>query len=363
MARLCLNMIVKNEALIIERCLAAAAPHVDCFVICDTGSTDDTIEIVRNFFEKAGIPGVVLSTAFVNFGQARNDALDAARAAELEFDYILFCDADMELVVHHLEFRRGLTGPAYMLVQRSIHGLEYPNIRLVGREVPAKYRGVTHEYLDLGSVEKPVLDGVSYLDHASGANRRGKFERDIALLKQGLEAEPDNARYAFYLGNSYYDLHNNAEAFEWYQRRAAMGGWQEEVFYSNYRIGLCLERLGREAEMIARHLNTFELFPLRAEPLHALALFMQRKSRHHLAYHLAEIGRTIQTPTHGLFLEADVYAWRLEDISAVALYWLGRKEEAAKQNRRLLHIVPASQRVRILENLRFCETADRSAVT
>ena len=70
MARLCLNMIVKNEAAIIERCLAALAPYIDCYVICDTGSTDDTVERIRGFLDQHGIPGVIARTTFRDFEQA-----------------------------------------------------------------------------------------------------------------------------------------------------------------------------------------------------------------------------------------------------------------------------------------------------
>ena len=52
---ICLNMIVKNEAHVIRRCLDSVRPIVDSWVIVDTGSSDGTQEIVRNWF--ADIPG------------------------------------------------------------------------------------------------------------------------------------------------------------------------------------------------------------------------------------------------------------------------------------------------------------------
>ena len=55
-------MIVKNEGAIIERCLAAAAPHIDCYVLCDTGSSDDTVEMVRAFFADRQMPGLITRT-------------------------------------------------------------------------------------------------------------------------------------------------------------------------------------------------------------------------------------------------------------------------------------------------------------
>ena len=49
-ATLCLNMIVKNESKIIARLLTSVSPIIDSYCICDTGSTDNTVEIIQNFF-------------------------------------------------------------------------------------------------------------------------------------------------------------------------------------------------------------------------------------------------------------------------------------------------------------------------
>jgi hypothetical protein len=359
---ICLNMIVRNESALIERCLAAAAAHIDCYVICDTGSTDNTVEKIRTFFAARNIPGVIAHTTFHDFEQARNYALDAARDSDLEFDYLLLCDADMELIVERPRFREELAGVPYLVAQRSAVGdLHYQNLRLVPRHCPARYRGVTHEYLDVTPADRVGFDGIWFRDHAAGANRTDKFERDITLLTQGLKTEPGNERYVFYLANTYFDAGQPAEAMTWYGKRVQMGGWAEEIFYSSYRIGGCLERLGRDTEMIAQHLQTYQRFPHRAEPLHALAQFYQRRSENQLAYLFADAGLRIPPPPDGaLFVEAQVYDWRLTDIVAVSLYWMGHPGEAATLNRRLLEIVPADTRSRIQTNLEFCETALRS---
>jgi glycosyltransferase involved in cell wall biosynthesis len=359
---ICLNMIVRNESALIERCLAAAAAHIDCYVICDTGSTDDTVEKIRTFFAARNIPGVIAHTTFQDFEQARNFALDAARDSDLEFDYLLLCDADMELVVERPAFREELAGVPYLVAQRSAVGdLLYQNLRLVPRHCPARYRGVTHEYLDVTPASRVGFDGIWFRDHAAGANRTDKFDRDITLLTQGLKTEPDNERYVFYLANTYFDAGQPAEAMTWYQKRVQMGGWAEEIFYSSYRIGGCLERLGRDAEMIAQYLQTYQRFPHRAEPLHALAQFYQRRSENQLAFLFADACLRVPPPSDGaLFVEAQVYDWRLTDIVAVSLYWMGHPGEAATLNRRLLEIVPEDTRSRIQTNLEVCETALRS---
>lgn len=358
--RLCLNMIVKDEAGVIERCLTAAAPYLDCYVICDTGSTDDTVERIRAFFAERNIPGMIVRTVFENFEQARNTALEAARTSDLNFDYLLLCDADMELVVERPDFRSELTGAPYMVAQRN-STLEYPNLRLLPRHLPARYRGVTHEYLDAGAAEKSFCDGIWFSDHADGHNRPDKYERDIALLTAGLRAEPDNARYVFYLANTHFDNADPAQAMQWYERRIQMGGWPGEVFYSSYRIGLCLQQLSRHPEMIARHLQTYQDFPDRAEPLHALARHYQENTEYHLSYLIASAASKIPLPENALFVEPDVYSWRLLDIVAVSAYWTGRVAESTALNRWLLEVVPESHRERITANLGFCLNAQHRA--
>src|SRR6266436_6872619 len=190
---LCLNMIVKNEMANLDRCLRAVADHITCWVIGDTGSTDGTQDFIKSFFAERGIPGELHSFPFLNFEQARNAALDHAAASKLPYDYLLFADADMELVVEDQDFRTKLEAPGYRLIQRTEGALTYWNTRLVKRDAGARHKGVTREYVDVRG-EVGELRGVWYKDHASGSNRVDKFERDIALLSQALEHEPDNHR-------------------------------------------------------------------------------------------------------------------------------------------------------------------------
>ena len=89
---LCLNMIVKNESRIIIRLLESVIPIIDTYVICDTGSTDDTPNIIRQYFDSKGIPGEVIHEPFKNFGYNRTFALKAAKG---KATYALLLDADM----------------------------------------------------------------------------------------------------------------------------------------------------------------------------------------------------------------------------------------------------------------------------
>lgn len=353
--RLCLNMIVKNEARIIERCLESTLGVIDCYVICDTGSSDGTPDIIKAFFDRHGVSGEIVHTTFRDFSQARNEALVAAQTSQLEFDFILLTDADMELQVLSPDWRSDLTGPAHVIVQKTHGGLEYPNLRVVSKTLPCKYVGVTHEYVDLLGATASALPKLMFIDHAMGSNRVDKYERDVRLLTEGLDAEPENYRYVFYLANTYFDSGHLREAIDWYQKRSAMGGYMEEVYISQYRIGRAHLMLGEEAQFIKQMLDTFDAYPHRAEPLHAVAQHALGKRQHHVAFGLAEMGMRVPKPQYSLFVEADVYDWRLPDIASVALYWLGRPAEALVLALRIIDLVPSDQRERIANNIKFCQ--------
>jgi glycosyltransferase involved in cell wall biosynthesis len=303
--RVCFNMIVKDESAIIERCLSSLLPMIDHYVVCDTGSTDDTPEKITDFFTRHGIPGELRRIPFVDFGTARNRALELCRRSPGDFSYILLADADMELVLEDPGLKARLAAPAYRV--RQSNRVSYDNIRLVRRDLEARYVGVTHEYLDIGSPAEK-LKGMWFRDHACGSSRVVKFERDIALLVAGLRSEPENPRYMFYLAQSYKDSGRFAEAADWYARRIKAGGWSEEVWFSRFMLALCHLALGQEAEFIRECLAAYEARPSRAEPLYALAKHYRETKANEACLMLCEAGERIPYPSQDtLFIDDYVY--------------------------------------------------------
>lgn len=321
MQELCLNMIVKNEMANLQRCFVALAPHIACWIIVDTGSTDGTQDFIRGFFTERGIPGELQTAPFVNFEQARNAALDFAAVTPLAYDYLLLADADMELVVEDTAFRAKLTAQAYQVIQRS-SGFSYWNTRLLRRSAGARYRGVTHEYIDIPGGGAQKLNGVWYVDHASGSNRVNKFERDIRLLRDALDAEPDNPRHWFYLAQSYRDAGRTVEAAETYVRRAGMGGWDEEAWYSRLQLARCLRALRDDGGFLREALTAFNQRPQRAEPLYDLARYYREMGMNEASLLFSEPGLAIVPPDVDiLFIEEFVYTAGLrEEFSISANY-------------------------------------------
>ena len=324
--RLCLNMIVRNEADRIVRALKSAAPYISCYVIADTGSTDGTPDLIKDFFKAEGIPGKIVHCKFEDFSQARNVALFAAQKSEYEFDYILLFDADMELKVVDpmwLDFLKG--APSYDMVQ--VAGvLHYANRRFAKRGEMNGYRGVTHEYLDLATGGSIPADKAFFYDHADGSNRPNKFKRDIALLKEGLKKEPKNERYMYYLAQSYRDAGKPEKAIKWYERRIVAGGWDQEVWSAEYMMAHCYKDMGDFSKFISTLISCWNRRPSRAEPLYDAAHWYRERGENAAGILFAEQAIQLPKSKDELFVNDFVYvAGALEEYAIMAFYVEGKR--------------------------------------
>lgn len=324
----CLNMIVRDEAAVIERCLASVLPYIDSWVIVDTGSLDDTPARIQRIL--AGVPGELHHRPWINFGHNRGEALELARG---KADYLLFIDADETLGAHSGAHWPELSQDAYSLEAR-FNGTRYDRVGLVSTRLPWRWAGVLHEYLDAGQpVEQPRLPGFWIEVRNEGARSQDpqKYEKDAAVLEAALRQEPQNARYTFYLAQSYRDAGQQALARQWYEKRSAMGGWEEEVWYSLFQIARLTELLGEpKAQVMAAYLRAYAARPGRAETLVALARYLRLQGDHPPAYLYARQATELPLSTDRLFVESAAYTWACKDELALAAFYTGRTDEAAR---------------------------------
>lgn len=347
-------MIVKDEAQVIERCLRSVKPWIDHWLIVDTGSSDNTSELIEKAME--GVPGEVVHRPWRNFGHNRNEALQLARDRA---DYLLFIDADEQLGVDEdAAWPLGMDLPAYSLEAR-FSGVSYDRVSLVSTRLNWQWKGVLHEYLDAGGpVAQPRLPGfwIQVTPDGARSNDPQKFEKDAALLEAALRDEPDNARYVFYLAQSYRDAGQLERSLTTYERRVAMEGWDEEVWYSLYQVARLRELSGHpQAQIVQAYLRAFEARPQRAESLVSLATFCRTQQAWHQAYLFASDAAKRTVPSDRLFVDLASYHWRAADELALAAFYTGRHAEAAAVWRDLLKNpnLPTSERARIQGNMNF----------
>lgn len=339
--KLCLNMIVKNEAKRITRALESAVQFIDSYVITDTGSTDETGKVITEYFRAHQIPGIIHHAPFKDWSQARNAALITARSMQRRFgwDYALLMDADMQLVMKDFpKFKAMLAGGLSYDMEQRAGSLHYGNRRLISAKATGLYKGVTHEYLDVHSSGLVPPDVAYFHDHADGANRPEKYKRDIALLLGGIAAEPNNERYFYYLAQSYRDAGDLANAKLWYKKRVDAGGWAEEQWSAQVKLAGVFKDEGNEAEFIRNMLIAYNMRPSRAETLYELANYFRNDreiggvkypAKQNVAALFAEVGMTIPRTTDLLFVDDHVYESGLKEEFTITGFYNEQKRSKA----------------------------------
>ena len=343
------NLMVKNESKIIGRCLESLAEYVDGVCVTDTGSTDDTVELIRDFFkrreETRGVkPFRIFGDVWTNFGHNRSASFVncvefcTEHRFDLDRTYALLLDADMQLRVKNPDFRRLLTETGHSLIQAS-DSLEYMNTRLLRCSFPWKCTGVTHEYWD--GAQTPLISSEHlYLqDVGDGGCKDDKFTRDAALLEDGLAREPGNVRYMFYLAQTLQTLGEIPRSVEMYRRRIKAGQWIEEVWYSMYQLAKIYAHQKKPERMEKWVRRAYQCHPGRSEALYAAAKYFREAGEHYRAWHYWRLGQAIKMPGDALFLEKKIYQQLFKYEKTVLNYW----------------VRPGERRASLLDLINYCD--------
>jgi tetratricopeptide (TPR) repeat protein len=334
--KIILISMIKNEEKIIRRCIDSVKNICDAFCISDTMSTDNTVKVVEDYIEEQNnlynIPGKIYQNTWKNFGVNRTisyiNTIDFC--VELGWDlnntYGLLLDADMKLVVNPSFNKQDLTHNGYRIIQDNNH-IDYQNTRFVKLNKSWKCTGVTHEYWDGPGMESISKDKIFIHDIGDGGCKSDKFERDMKLLITGIEEEPKNDRYHFYLAQTLKDLGKFKESIAFYKRRIELGGWNEEVWYSHYMVAKNWLSLGNLIKCEAWAMKAYEFRKNRPEPLYLLVNLFRDKGQHFKAYHYYRIAKNIPETNDVLFVEKNIPNYLLDYEYTILHYWLFPNEK------------------------------------
>lgn len=363
-ATLGLCMIVKNEAHILWRCLAAARPLLDYLLVVDTGSSDGTPDLVRDFLADHDLPGQVLNDPWRDFASNRSFAIAQLRAIA-GIDYALMLDADdllrLDTGFDPVAWKRGLGADLYD-VELRCGAVRYHRPQLWRNSLPARFRGVLHEFLEApGAATRAGVEGFhieALQDSARNRNPR-KYAEDAELLAAAAARESDPwlaARYRFYQAQCHLSAGELPQALAAFRQRAAAGYWAEEVYVCHLSIGRLLERLAEPPQQaLASYLAAQETVPGRGEALHAALRCCRLGGLHQTGWMLARQAIDLARPATGLFLEPAVYDWGLRDEYALAAYYSGHFAASLAACEELLTdpLLPAAERARVQANAGF----------
>lgn len=359
-----LCMIVKNESHVICRCLDSVKRLLDYVLIVDTGSCDNTPEVIKNWLIVNNIPGEVIAENWKNFAYNRTFALEKLREKEF-IDYALMIDADEILVFEeNFEtsiFKSNLCSDIYDITT-NMGGFTYNRPTLTSNKIKFRYEGVVHEFLAMdngGSRSKangfynyPIQDG----DRSRSEN---KFLKDAEALEEALKDDISDwfrSRYTFYLAQCYRDGGKPHLALENYLKRSEQGFWNEEVFISLYSAGNLMRDMNYDSNIIIQTwMMAYEKAPHRAESLWAIMQYCRIKGFNQQGYIIGKHALNIKYPDNSLFVEKWIYDYGIMDEFSILSYWVGNYEESKIMCERLLseNKIPHHYQDRILSNMNF----------
>jgi glycosyltransferase involved in cell wall biosynthesis len=369
-ASICLVMIVKNESEVIKKCIDSVKDHISYWVICDTGSTDGTQDIIRKTMEEYGIPGELHEHEWVDYGTNRTKSLELS---ENKGDYRLVIDADDVLNVWDEDnLFVDLVEDSYK-IRLKLGEISYFRTQIIRSNQKWKYVGVLHEYLE-GPAGVELTEG--YIEEAemiaavSGDTRdikgNSKYYNDALIFERELVTKPDlepglKARYQFYLAQSYRDAGMYERSIENYQKRIDLGGWPEEIYISLYMIAKMKLSLGKsEDEVINSYLKAWEYRPVRLEAAYNLIRFLVDKKRYFFAFTIAGTCMRMRGCDDILFVESEIWKWKMADEFSVLAYYTGNINEAYIACNSVVKSedfdsIPQSEKDRILKNFETFE--------
>lgn len=341
-----LVMITKNEAKRIAAVLASFRPYIDAWTVLDTGSTDGTQDLIKR--ELAGIPGALYEEPFVDFATSRNRALELHGTSTV---FSIMPNGDVlqggaELVNFLEAHRRDLIHGAYRV--RIAPGHYYhPLVMRCGAGWRYKWR--THECATGPNTGPQIPDVTVLRDRGArtSAEWRARWSRDLDLLNRDLTDDPNDPRPHFYLGQTHECLGQYAQALAFFEKRATMGGYFDEVYEAKFRIGKMKEKLGHPwPEVQQVYLDAYAHDPRRAEPLYAISQHWYDKGAHAVSRLFAVAAAETPEPSTDLFLDEDVYTWKSADRAAISSFYSGHKEDGRYWAEIALSWRPGDERLR-----------------
>lgn len=322
---ICLNMIVKNESAIIEETLQNILDHIpiDYWVISDTGSTDNTIAVITNFFKNKNIPGEIHHDSWINFGHNRNAALQYCHGKS---DYVFFFDAD-DRFYGNFTLPEDLNKDVYffnMKVDQT--NIAFSKALLVKNSPTFFWRGIIHEFLEIPQHIKSIgqLNTQQYFVNSGKFGARSQVDdkaaRDAATLEQAF-FNPDEdilkPRYAFFAGKAFMKAKNPEKAIEWFTTYLSFNIKSEETFDVFVDLGKLYEFTNQSTLALETYLKGFELYPQRLENAFYAIHLLRNNDQLKQATNLIHQAQHIKTPTNVAYIgRKDIYDYLFANEAA-----------------------------------------------
>ena len=370
MPKLVLNFICKNESHVITRMLSSSNGILDLIVAIDTGSTDNTIELIKKYGEDNNIPTYVFERPFDTFDKSRNFGMQKVKDVvdELKLDandtFSMWFDCDEELVIEP-GFSKEQFNKDLLMINAKIGQMKYTRntfCRVSKLITSLKWTGVVHEFINSmdSTITSGLAENISINVFMDGASWKGDISQKYLDHAHKLEAfiatDRTDPRQIFYCAQSYHDsasMKDNKEENEERLRRSLRyyrervnrtDGYVEEIYYSQYRIGTIMRMLEDPWNLTHQELlKAYSMDPLRGESIKVIIDYYLQIGDWNMAYLYSKFAKSNfhgknPYPTRLLFVDEAIYVWKFLESHAATSYYCGKIDEAISTYNEILQV-------------------------
>lgn len=338
---LSLAMIVLNVEKTIRRCLEGFKQCVDEIVIVDTGSTDNTLHIVKEYTDK-----IYHFKWIDDFSAARNYSFEQCTKDHIIWvdgdDYILPEDikrikdldlSDKEIVIFNYAYAHDEFGKPSMIVPRE---------RIIKRSLGLKWQEKIHEYI---SIEKSKTF-IAYDIMTHHDKQHGTSERNLSILERVVQTDPSKSRNLYYLGKEYMDFGRTDDAIEYLSRFTRCNdAYYEDVSQAYQKLALCFLNKGNEYGFRSNILKALEIEDGWAEPYYHMGLYYMNKQQWYKAIQWFEVCTHLNRNKNLLSsYQPEYYSWLPQLNLCLCYNNVGDIQKAYECNKRVLEVRPGDTR-------------------
>lgn len=342
--------ICKNEEKFVDR-FVESAKLADEIVVLDTGSTDNTVKLLKD----RGVTVYTKTFTPWRFDVARNYVLnllpgDADVCISLDLDEVLDSQWRKKLEKY---YDKNVKQYYYTYVWSHVDGKD--GYVFYGDKIHSRYgfiwKNAVHEILQYTLKDYKCAYTDIRIDHyPDDTKSRAQY---LKLLETSVKEDKTNDRNMHYLGREYMFKGQYDKAIKTLKRHLKMKNavWKRERSASMRYIALCYENIGDLENAELWYVRSVFESPDSREPYLYLAKFFFRQNDYLATFLMCERALAINNKSMDYITEPDSFNGYFYDVASVCCYYLEMYEKALKYVNIAIATSPGNKRLE--ENKEF----------